>query len=312
MIESPVPSPGDGEILVRILYLSVDPYMRGRMSDAPSYAAPVGIGEVMTGGTVAEVIESRNPAFTKGDIVDGLSGWQEYAVSNGKGLRKVNPALAPITTALGVLGMPGLTAYFGITDICKPKPGETLVVSGAAGAVGSLAGQIGKIHGCRVAGIAGAEEKIRWVIDELGFDDAYNYKTVADHRAKLRDVCPSGVDQYFDNVGGEITDAVITRLNVHARVAICGQIALYNLERPELGPRWLPQLIVKRARVEGFLVLDYVSRFQEGLTQMTAWLREGKLKYRENVVEGIENAPKAFLGMLRGENIGKQLVKVAA
>ncbi len=311
LVEAPAPSPAEGEVLVRVLYLSVDPYMRGRMSDAPSYAAPVKIGEVMTGGAIGRVMESRNPRFAAGDIVEGVFGWQEYAASDGRGLRKIDPTLAPITTALSVLGMPGLTAYFGVVDICKPKPGETMVISGAAGAVGSVAGQIGKILGARVVGTAGADDKIAWMTGELGFDGGFNYKTEATYRAKLKELCPGGIDSYFDNVGGALTDAVISLINVHARVAICGQISQYNLEKPEMGPRWLGQMIVKRALVQGFLILDYAARFGEGMKQMAGWLKEGKLKYREQFTDGIESAPRAFLGMLRGENTGKQLVRVA-
>jgi len=312
LVESPIPAPGDGEVLVRVVYLSVDPYMRGRMSDAPSYAAPVGIGEVMTGGTVSRVVESRNPKFQAGDYVDGQFGWQQYAVSSGKGLRKLDPALAPLSTALGVLGMPGLTAYFGLLDVCQPKAGETVVVSGAAGAVGSMVGQIARIQGCRTVGIAGGDDKIRWLVDELGFDAAFNYKTDTNYRAKLKELCPDGIDVYFDNVGGAITDAVISLINLRARISICGQISQYNNEKLEMGPRFLSQLLIKRSRVEGFLIMDYAARFREGLVAMAQWLGESKLKYREQFEDGIENAPRAFLSMLRGGNIGKQLVRVSA
>lgn len=311
VVESPIPEPKDGDILLRVLYLSVDPYMRGRMKDAKSYADPVGIDEVMVGGTVAEVVESRHPGFRKGEIVESYLGWQEYGISNGEGLRKVDPSLAPVSTALGILGMPGLTAYFGLLDIGRPKAGETVLISGAAGAVGSVAGQIAKIKGCRAVGIAGSDKKVRHVVDDLGFDAAFNYKTNGDYANKIAELCPHGVDVYFDNVGGEITDAAFLNLNLRARIAICGQISQYNLAKPELGPRLLFQLIIKRARVEGFLILDYLDRFGEGLTQMAEWLEQGKLQYRENVVDGIENAPAAFLDMMRGGNIGKQLVRVA-
>jgi NADPH-dependent curcumin reductase CurA len=271
----------------------------------------VKIGEVMTGGAVGEVIESRNPKFQPGDIVQGMFGWQQFAVSDGKEVRKVDPALAPVSTSLGVLGMPGLTAYFGLLEICRPKAGETVVVSGAAGAVGSLVGQIARIHGCRAVGIAGTDSKVLHLTDELGFDAAFNYKTTSDYRARLREMCPSGIDVYFDNVGGVITDAALWEINVGARIAICGQISQYNLEQPEMGPRLLWQLIVKRARIEGFLVFQFASRYREGLVQMAQWLKEGKLTYREQFEEGIENAPRAFLGMMRGENLGKQLVRVS-
>ncbi len=312
LVSSPIPEPGEDQVLVKVLYLSVDPYMRGRMSEAKSYAAPVNIGDVMTGGGVGRVIRSRHPKFAEGDIVDGFTGWQEYAVLNGRGLRKFDASLAPVSTALGILGMPGMTAYFGLLDICKPKAGETVVVSGAAGAVGSLVGQIAKIQSCRAVGIAGTDEKVQWLTGELGFDAAFNYKTVKGYRDELAKLCPEGIDCYFDNVGGTISDAVMALINQSARIAICGQISQYNLEKPEMGPRLLGQLIVKRARIEGFLVTDYGARFKEGLVQMAAWLREGKLIYREQFTEGIESAPQAFLGLLQGANTGKQLVRVAA
>jgi NADPH-dependent curcumin reductase CurA len=311
LVELPVPTPGPGQFLVQSLYLSVDPYMRGRMNAAKSYAPPVELGGVMVGGVVGQVVESHHPRFAAGEIVEGYFGWQQYAVSDGVGVRKVDPSLAPISTALGVLGMPGLTAYFGLLEIGKPQPGETAVVSGAAGAVGSLAGQIAKIQGCHVVGIAGTDEKVQHVVEELGFDSAFNYKSARNYRAKLKTLCPQGIDVYFDNVGGAITDAVIPLLNVRARLVICGQISQYNLERPEMGPRWLWALIVKQARAEGFLVFQFADRFEEGIRQMAQWLKEGKLKYRENIIEGLENAPRAFIGMFQGENIGKQLVKVA-
>jgi len=297
--------------LIRTLYLSVDPYMRGRMNDRASYADPVKLGEVMVGSAVGQVIQSNNSRYPEGAIVGGMLGWQEYAVSDEKSIRLVDPALAPITTALGVLGMPGMTAYFGLLDICKPQKGETVLVSGAAGAVGSYVGQIAKIRGCHVVGVAGGEAKTNHVVKDLGFDAAFDYKIVTNYVAKLREACPKGIDVYFDNVGGALTDAVFLTMNVHARISICGQISQYNLEKPEPGPRLLWKLIEKRAKVEGFLVSDYAARFKEASVQIAQWLKEGKLKYRETIALGIENAPKAFLGMLRGENLGKQLVKVS-
>jgi NADPH:quinone reductase len=312
LVESPAPEPGQDEFLVRVLHVSVDPYMRGRMNDAKSYAPPVQIGEVMGSGATGKVIASNNRQFQVGDFVEGMFGWQEYAVSNGKGVRKLDPKLAPISTALGVLGMPGLTAYFGLLDIGKPREGETVVVSGAAGAVGSIAGQIAKIKGCRVVGITGSDEKVAWIRDELGCDTAFNYKNTTDYVAKLRELCPKGVDVYFDNVGGAITDAAFRVINTGARIVVCGQIAQYNAEKPEMGPRLLGYLVVKQARAEGFLVFQFASRYSEGLKQMAEWLKAGKLKYREQFVDGIENAPRAFIGMLCGENTGKQLVRVAA
>jgi NADPH:quinone reductase len=312
LVESPVADPGPGEFLVRTLYVSVDPYMRGRMNDVKSYAPPAQIGEVMGAGAVGTIVASQNPKFQAGDVVEGFFGWQQYAISNGAGVRKIDPTLAPVSTALGVLGMPGLTAYFGLLDIGKPRAGETVVVSGAAGAVGSLVGQIAKIKGCRVVGIAGSDEKVAWLRDELGFDAAFNYKTTTNYTAKLAELCPKGIDVYFDNVGGTITDGVFPLINVGARVAVCGQIAQYNAEKIETGPRLLWHLIVKQARAEGFLVFQFASRYAEGLTEMAGWLKAGKLKYREQFVDGIENTPSAFIGMLQGENTGKQLVRVAA
>ncbi|HTG17436.1 MAG TPA: NADP-dependent oxidoreductase, partial [Blastocatellia bacterium] len=312
LVESPMPTPKDGEFLVRVIYMSVDPYMRGRMNDAASYAAPVQLGQVMGGGAVGKVINSNNPSFREGEIVEGFFGWQEYAVSNGEGVRKIDPGLAPISTALGVLGMPGLTAYFGLLDICNPQLGETVVVSGAAGAVGSLVGQIALIKGCRAVGIAGADDKVAYLTDELGFDAAFNYKTVTDYFHKLKELCPKGIDAYFDNVGGAITDAVFRLINTRARISICGQISQYNLEQPEMGPRIiLVSLLVKQARAEGFLVFQFANRYPEGLKQMAEWLKQGKLKYREDIAHGIENAPSAFIAMLKGQNTGKQLVKIS-
>ena len=311
LIETPIPELKDGEFLARAMYLSVDPYMRGRISQARSYAAGVEIGGVMVAGGVARVVESKNANFAVGDIVDVYMGWQEYVVSSGRGIRKLDPASAPVSTALGVLGVTGLSAYFGLLDICNPKPGETVVVSGAGGAVGSIAGQIAKIKGCRTVGITGADDKLDWICTHCGFDAGFNYKTTGNYGAKLKELCPNGIDVYFDNVGGTITDAVFLQLNTFARLSICGQISQYNNAKPEMGPRLLGMLIVARAKAQGFLVTDYMPRFGEALVEMSAWLREGKLKYREDIVEGFENLPKAFIGLFHGENIGKRIVKVS-
>ena len=308
--EIPVPAPGDGQVLVKTSYLSVDPYMRGRITGVRSYADPVNIGDVMVGGAVGQVVESHHTGFATGDFVLGYWGWQEHAVVEGKTLLKLNPNLAPISTALGVLGMPGMTAYFGFLEICKPQPGEVVVVSGAAGAVGSLVGQIAKIKGCRVVGIAGTDEKVHWLVNDLGFDAAFNYKTATDYTAKLKEICPSGIDCYFDNVGGAITDSVFPLLNVFGRVSVCGQISMYNLEKPEPGPRLLPYTLVKQLKVEGFIVTRWQNRWGEGIAQMAQWLKEGKIQHREDIVEGFENTAKAFIGMLQGENTGKMLVKM--
>jgi NADPH-dependent curcumin reductase CurA len=310
LMESPIPRPGAGEALVRALYLSLDPYMRGRMNDAASYARPVELGEVMVGGVVGRVIESNDPRMERDDIVEGMLGWQDYAIAPAKSLRKIDPRAFPITTALYVLGMPGLTAYFGLLDICRPAPGETVVISGAAGAVGSLVGQIARIKRCRVVGIAGSDEKIRFLTTELGFDAGVNYKESPDLYGRLKEVCPNGIDVYFDNVGGAITDTAIRSINTHARIAVCGQSSQYNSEQPEMGPRWLGQLIVRQAKVEGFLVSQFSGRWEEGLRQLAAWLREKRLNYREEIVEGLAHAPDAFLAMLHGRHTGKLLIKM--
>jgi NADPH-dependent curcumin reductase CurA len=294
---------------VETIWLSLDPYMRGRMREGPSYAAAVQIGEVMTGGVVGRVVESRTPEIAVGDIVDGSLGWQEYAVARPGALRKVDPDLAPISTAVGVLGMPGMTAYFGFLDVCEPEVGDTIVVSAASGAVGQVVGQIGKIMGCRVVGTAGTDEKVDFIVNELGFDAGINYRT-EDVDSALASACPDGIDAYFDNVGGFVTDAVMQQTNVHARVAICGQISQYNLPKPELAPRSLGLLIQKQAKVEGFLVFNFAHRHEHARQRMAGWIRTGQLKYKEDVVDGLEKAPEAFIGMMTGENFGKLIVRV--
>ena len=309
LTEGPIPSPGPDEMLVRVVYLSLDPYMRGRMKDAPSYAPPVGLGEVMVGGAVGEVMVSRAEGYAAGDIVEGSLGWQAYACAKPAEVRRVDPALAPISTAVGVLGMPGLTAYFGLLDVGRPAPGDTVVVSAASGAVGAVVGQIAKIKGCRAVGIAGSDAKVAYVREELGFDAAINYRTEDVDRA-LGAACPDGVQVYFDNTGGPITDAVFNHITRGARSVICGQISQYNLAEPDLGPRNLRVLIVHRARIEGFLVFDYADRYPEGLAALAGWIADGRLSYREDIAEGLEHAPAAFRGMLEGRNFGKQLVRV--
>jgi NADPH:quinone reductase len=309
-VEAEVPQLNDGEILVRTRYLSVDPYMRGRMSERKSYVAPFALNEVISGGVVGEVGESRSPDFKPGDIVAGQLGWQLYSVAAAGEVRKVDPNLAPVTTALGVLGMPGLTAYVGLLDIGKPREGETVVVSGAAGAVGMTVCQIAKIKGCRVVGIAGSDKKNEYLEHELWVDQTINYRTAADMKQALKDTCPNGVDVYFDNVGGNVSDAVLPFLNNAARIVICGQISLYNMEQPDVGPRPQPYLLVKRALMQGFIITDYAPRFAEGVKQLAQWLLEGKMKYAENFVDGFENTPRALLGLFSGENLGKQLVRV--
>lgn len=310
-IEENVPELQDGEVLIRSLYLSVDPYMRGRMSDAKSYAKPYEVGQPFKGGGVGKVIESKNSRFEAGQYVDGLMEWAEYNVSDGSGLRRLNPELAPVTTALHVLGMPGLTAYFGLLYIGEPKEGETVVVSGASGAVGTVVGQIAKLKGCRVVGIAGGDDKCAYLTEELGFDAAINYKTADNLRKALKEACPNGVDVYFDNVGGTVSDAVMSLINFQSRTAICGQISQYNADKPPIGPRVAGQLLTTSSLMKGFIVSDYAQHNKEALTQLTQWVREGKIKYRETIVEGFDNTVDAFLGLFRGDNIGKQLVKVA-
>lgn len=311
LIESPIPRPAGGEILVRARYVSVDPYIRGRLTGVTTYVKGIHPGDVVTSGAVGEVVESNDPRFAPGDFAEGMLGWQEYAAAPAKALRKIDPEGNSISTALYVLGMPGLTAYFGLLDVCHPQPGETVVVSGAAGAVGSLVGQIAKIKRCRAIGVAGSDEKVNFITKELGFDGGFNYKTTEDYHAKLKELCPNGIDIYFDNVGGRITDEVIRLISTRARIAVCGQISQYNATKPEMGPRWLGQILVKQARVEGFLVSQFADRSETALQQLSTWLHQGKIHYREDVMVGIENTPKAFIGMLEGRNVGKQLVKVA-
>jgi NADPH-dependent curcumin reductase CurA len=310
LVDADVPEPGPGEILVRAVYLSLDPYMRGRMSDARSYVPPVALGDVMEGGVVGEVVASRNPRFAAGDIVEGRFGWQEYAVSTGKGVRTIDPAVAPISTALGVLGMPGLTAYFGLLEVGQPKAGETVVVSAASGAVGGLVGQIAKLTGCRAVGLAGSDAKVEYLTEELGYDAGINYRTTPDLDAALAAACPQGIDVYFDNVGGRITEAVSRHVNVFARFAVCGLISQYNLAEPEWAPRNERFVLVNRVRIQGFIVVDFAARYKEGLAQLSAWVRDGTLKYREDVVEGLPRAPAALIGLLEGRNFGKMLVRV--
>jgi NADPH-dependent curcumin reductase CurA len=310
IVESPVPEPGPGEFLVRVVYLSLDPYMRGRMSDARSYVPPVAVGDVMEGGIVGEVVRSSHPGFAVGDVVEGRLGWQEYALSSGKGVRRIDPTLAPISTALGVLGMPGLTAYFGLLDVGQPKAGETVVVSAASGAVGGLVGQIAKLKGCRAVGLAGTDAKVRYLTEELGYDAGINYRTAPNLDAALQATCPGGIDVYFDNVGGRITEAVSRHVNMFARFAVCGLISQYNLTEPELAPRNERFVLVNRVRIQGFLVFDFAARYKEGLAQLAEWLRQGRLRYREDIVEGLERAPGALTDLLQGRNFGKMLVRV--
>jgi NADPH-dependent curcumin reductase CurA len=310
LVEREVPAPGPGEVLVRSHWLSVDPYMRARMSTARSYAKPTEIGEPMTGQVVGEVVESQDGRYAPGDLVLGQLGWQDYAVARGGALRKLDPNLAPPQTWLHVLGATGLTAWFGLYDVGRPMPGDAVVVSAASGAVGQVVGQLAKLAGCGpVVGIAGGPDKCGDLTGLYGYDAAIDYKA-DDVNARLKETCPNGVDVYFDNVGGALSETVFRRLAIGARVVICGQVSQYNLAEPELAPRNLGFLIVFRARLQGFLVTDYASRFGEALPRLGRLLAEGRLNYREDVTEGLENAPRAFIGMLRGENRGKALVKI--
>jgi NADPH-dependent curcumin reductase CurA len=309
--EAPVGEPVDGEFLVRNLYVSLDPAMRGWMNDAKSYMPPVALGDVMRAGAVGRVIASRHPRFPVGDHVVGTFGVQEYAISNGKGVHRVDPALAPLPTYLGALGMPGMTAYFGLLDVGQPQPGNTVVVSGAAGAVGALVGQIAKIKACRVVGIAGGRAKCDDLVQRLGFDAAIDYK--ADNvRAKLAEHCPAGIDVYFDNVGGDILDAALARLALHARVVICGAISQYNSTTGIRGPSNYLSLLVNRASMTGMLVFDYADRYGEGVRDMAAWLAAGKITAREDIVTGLDNFPEALLMLFKGENNGKLVLEVAS
>jgi NADPH-dependent curcumin reductase len=306
------PAPGEGQVLLRTVWLSLDPYMRGRMSDGPSYATPVPVGGVMEAGTVSEVIASNNPGFAKGDIVLSRAGWQTHALSDGTGLRKIDPALAPISTAIGVLGMPGMTAYMGLLEIGKPQPGETVVVAAASGAVGSAVGQIAKIKGARAIGIAGGKDKCDYVTKELGFDVCLDHRD-PDLAAKLKDACPGGIDVYFENVGGAVFEAVFPLLNAFARIPVCGLIAHYN-DTEAHAPKWagamMRAVLTKRLNIRGFIVSDFAAHHADFLRDMSQWFREGKIKHREFITEGLDSAPAAFMGMLKGANFGKQLVRV--
>jgi NADPH-dependent curcumin reductase CurA len=314
LVETPLPPLEAGQVLVRHHYLSLDPYMRGRMNDAKSYAEPQKLNEVMVGGTVGEVIDSRSDRYTVGDKVIGMGGWQQYQIVDGNspGLRKVDASRVPLSAYLGAVGMPGVTAWYGLLKIIAPKAGETVLVSAASGAVGSVVGQLAKAQGARAVGIAGGPEKCRYVVDELGFDACIDYRQYSDAKSlskALRDVCPQGIDGYFENVGGMLLDAMLLRANTFARVAICGMIAGYNGEPTPLRE---PQLLLtKRMKIEGFIIVDHLEVWPEALATLAAMVVSGKLKYRESVAQGIESAPEAFLGLLKGRNFGKQLVKLA-
>jgi NADPH-dependent curcumin reductase CurA len=311
---APIPVPPEGGVLLKTLWLSLDPYMRGRMSAAKSYAASVEIGAVMEGGTVCEVAASNNPTFAVGDVVLAHTGWQRYAVSDGRGLRKLDSSLAPVQTALGVLGMPGMTAYTGLGVIGQPKSGETVVVAAATGPVGSLVGQIARLRGARAVGIAGGPDKVRALTEEFGFDAAIDHRA-PDFAERLGAACPNGIDVYFENVGGPVFDAVLPLLNDFARVPVCGLVSQYNATELPPGPDRLPllmrQVLTKRLRIQGFIVTDFAEHARDFAREVGGWVKEGRVRYREDVVDGLENAPEAFMGLLKGRNFGKLLVKVA-
>lgn len=299
-----------GEVLLKAIYVSVDPYLRGRMNDSKSYVPPFQIGQPIQSGIVARVIDSKNDDFKKEDFVSGNLDWKEYQIGKGIGLIKIDAGAAPLSAYLGILGMTGLTAYLGLTEIGVPKPGETIVVSGAAGAVGTVVGQIGKMLGCKVVGIAGAGNKIDLLKSKFKFDDAINYKTIPDMKEAIKNACPDGVDIYFDNVGGEISDAVLGNINKYARIIICGAISLYNKTKTPVGPRIQPIILTRSATMRGFIVSDFSAKFPTAIKQLASWLQQGKLTYSETIVEGFDNIPQAFLDLFEGKNEGKMVVKV--
>lgn len=309
-VEEEMPALIEGEVLLKTKFVSVDPYLRGRMSDAKSYVPPFELQKAMSSGVVAEVLESQNEKFKKGDFVSGMLNWKEFQTSTGENLLKIDDQIAPLSNYLGVLGMTGLTAYFGLTEIGKPKKGETLVVSGAAGAVGSIVGQIGKILGCRVIGIAGTDEKVEMLKSKFGFDEAINYKTTENMTKAIAEVCPDGVDVYFDNVGGTISDSVHANINRLGRIIVCGAISAYNDTSVPQGPRVEHFLIRKSALLQGFIVGNYAEKFPEGMKHLSQWLSAGKLTYSETIVEGFENIPQAFIDLFEGKNKGKMIVKI--
>jgi NADPH-dependent curcumin reductase CurA len=313
--ETPIAAPKEGEVLLRILYLSLDPYMRGRMNAGRSYARPVEIGEIMEGATVAEVAESRNAGFAKGDIVLSYSGWQAYALSDGRDLRKLDPSAAPVTTALGVLGMPGFTAYAGLLTIGRPKPGETVVVAAATGPVGATVGQIAKIKGARAVGIAGGAAKCDFAVKELGFDACLDHHA-ADLPQRLAEACPKGIDVYFENVGGKVWDAIFPLLNDFARIPVCGLIAQYNASGPFPGPDRLPLLmrdvLSRSLTIRGFIQREFSDQRRDFHREMAQWIREGRVKYREDIIDGLDRAPEGLIGLLQGKNFGKLIVRVAS
>jgi NADPH-dependent curcumin reductase CurA len=308
IVETPIPDPGEGQLLIRNAYFSVDPYMRPRMNDVRSYVAPYTLGETMTGGAVGRIAVSRNPSLPEGEWVLHNLGWREWALSDGGSVRRIDPAVAPVSTALGVLGMPGFTAYYGLFEIGRPSNGQTVFVSGAAGAVGSAAGQMAKIAGCRVVGSAGSAEKLAW-LRELGFDAVFDYRERPVYES-LAEAAPDGIDIYFDNVGGDHLEAAIGRMKTYGRIVACGSISRYNDSEPGAGTRNLFMVVTKRLLMQGYIITDHYDRFPEFAEKAREWVRSGRLRYRETIIDGIENAPRAFLGLFHGEGIGKMLVRV--
>ncbi len=314
LVDAPMPQPADGEVLVRNVYMSVDPYMRGRMNDVKSYTPPFEVGATLQGGAIGRVVESRHPDFQPGAFVQSALGWRDYFAAPAADLQALPQGDVPLSYYLGVLGMPGLTAYVGLLDMAPPKEGETVFVSGAAGAVGSIVGQIAAIHGCRVVGSAGSDEKVAYLRDDLGFDAVFNYKTLdagTGLDAALADACPDGLDVYFDNVGGDHLQAALNHINEFGRIAACGSISRYNDAEPAPGPNNLFNVVRRKLRIQGFIVSDHFDRLPAFRADMQRWLKEGAVRSRETVVDGLENAPQAFLGLFRGDNIGKMIVKIA-
>ncbi len=305
-----VASVNEGEMLLKTVYVSVDPYLRGRMNDTKSYVPPFELNKPIQSGIIAEVVESKNAEFKKGEFISGNLDWKEYQVSNGKSLHKVDESEAKLSAYLGVLGMTGLTAYLGLTEIGLPRQDETIVISGAAGAVGSIVGQVGKLLGCKVVGISGSDEKVALLKSKFKFDDAINYKTTPDLKVAIKNACPNGVDIYFDNVGGDISDAVLANINQYARLPVCGAISLYNNTTVAIGPRLQPIILTKSATMRGFIVSDFIEKFPAAIKQLTKWLKENKIGFSETIVEGFDNIPQAFMDLFEGKNEGKMIVKI--
>lgn len=309
--EEEVPEPADGQVLVRNIFMSVDPYMRGRMNDVKSYVPPFGIGDVLQASVIGQVVASEFSIYEEGDYVMGMLGWENYSICDGRQLRKLTPGTEPLSWHLGILGMPGMTAYVGLMKIAEANAGDTVFVSAASGAVGSVVGQLAKIHGCRVTGCAGSDEKVRLLTEEFGYDAAFNYRASEALHQSIREICPDGIDVSFENVGGEIFEAVLWNMHDYGRIALCGMIAHYNDEEPQPGPRGMMLIVGRRLTIRGFIVTDHPDICEEYIAKAVGWIKEGKLKYRETIAEGIENAPGAFIDMLKGKNTGKQIVQLA-